>query len=237
MVMTLGVRADQRAEDRSAGTATPVVVQHRQRLFRDGISQLLGAEAGVEVVATATTDADLLQACRERCPGVAVIEADVSDWDAPRLVASVRRAVPHLAVIGLTASPPTPQEEGRARRAGMTALVSRTAGVTGIVAALRAATEPSARSRMPSIGRSASPSLSPPAVLTGRELEILSLVGAGLTSVAVSHRLQISHKTVENHKQRIFAKLGVQNQAHAVSVAMRTGLMRPDRVIDLAVGD
>jgi DNA-binding CsgD family transcriptional regulator len=37
----------------------------------------------------------------------------------------------------------------------------------------------------------------------------------------------ISPKTVENHKQRIFAKLGVQNQAHAVAVAMRSGLVKP----------
>ena len=74
-------------------------------------------------------------------------------------------------------------------------------------------------------------------MLTGRELEVLSLVGAGLTSNGVSHRLHISSKTVENHKQRIFAKLGVQNQAHAVSVAMRAGLMRPDRVIGMAVAD
>ncbi|MGI8808899.1 MAG: hypothetical protein ACR2KK_13875 [Acidimicrobiales bacterium] len=35
----------------------------------------------------------------------------------------------------------------------------------------------------------------------------------------------------------MFAKLGVQNQAHAVSMAIRTGLMRPDRIIDMAVGD
>jgi DNA-binding CsgD family transcriptional regulator len=49
--------------------------------------------------------------------------------------------------------------------------------------------------------------------------------------------LNISPKTVENHKQRIFRKLGVQNQAHAISVAMRSGLMRPERVIDAAAGD
>jgi DNA-binding CsgD family transcriptional regulator len=53
----------------------------------------------------------------------------------------------------------------------------------------------------------------------------------------MSALLEISHKTVENHKQRIFGKLGVQNQAHAVSVAIRTGVMRPERVIDLASAD
>jgi DNA-binding CsgD family transcriptional regulator len=35
----------------------------------------------------------------------------------------------------------------------------------------------------------------------------------------------VSPKTVDNHKQRIFSKLGVQNQAHAVALAHRIGLL------------
>ena len=46
--------------------------------------------------------------------------------------------------------------------------------------------------------------------------------------------MKVSHKTVENHKQRIFGKLGVQNQAHAVSVAFRKGYLRPEDVPTLA---
>jgi DNA-binding CsgD family transcriptional regulator len=68
----------------------------------------------------------------------------------------------------------------------------------------------------------------PRAVLTARELDVLGLVGAGHTTREVSEALGISPKTVENHKQRIFVKLGVQNQAHAVAVAMRTGLLHAD---------
>jgi len=61
--------------------------------------------------------------------------------------------------------------------------------------------------------------------LTPRELDVLRLVAAGLTTGEIGPRLGISPKTVENHKQRLFAKLGVQNQAHAVSIAMRAGLL------------
>lgn len=39
--------------------------------------------------------------------------------------------------------------------------------------------------------------------------------------------LLVSAKTIENHKQRIFAKLEVQNQAHAVAKAHRLGILRP----------
>jgi DNA-binding NarL/FixJ family response regulator len=217
-------------------TLTSVAVQHRQRLLRVGIGQLLETEDDVEVVASARTGADLMHACQQHRPAVALIEAENSDWDAIRLVAAVRRAQPDLAVIGLTASPASAEETARARRGGMNAVVSRDAGISGILEAVRAATNPQSSGRPKSITHSAS-ALSPPTTLTPRELEILTLVGAGMTSIAASNRLNISRKTVENHKQRIFAKLGVQNQAHAVSVAMRTGLMRADRVMDLAVAD
>ena len=66
---------------------------------------------------------------------------------------------------------------------------------------------------------------------------MLTLVGGGHTSREISCQLRISHKTVENHKQRIFGKLGVQNQAHAVSVAIRKGMISPEEAIEAAMGE
>jgi len=56
---------------------------------------------------------------------------------------------------------------------------------------------------------------------------VLTGISVGCTTQRVAAALGISPKTVENHKQRIFAKLGVQNQAHAVAVASRRGLLPP----------
>jgi len=50
-------------------------------------------------------------------------------------------------------------------------------------------------------------------------------VAQGFRTSEIAEQLDISLKTVENHKQRLFRKLDVQNQAHAVSVAMRQGLL------------
>ncbi|HZD37012.1 MAG TPA: LuxR family transcriptional regulator [Actinomycetes bacterium] len=61
--------------------------------------------------------------------------------------------------------------------------------------------------------------------LTGRELEVLRLIGAGRTTREISIVLGVSRRTVENHKRRIFAKLDVQSQAHAVASAARRGLL------------
>ena len=61
--------------------------------------------------------------------------------------------------------------------------------------------------------------------LTPREVEILTRIARGFSTREVSEQLGISPRTVENHKRRIFAKLDVQNQAHAVAIATRAGLL------------
>jgi DNA-binding NarL/FixJ family response regulator len=69
-----------------------------------------------------------------------------------------------------------------------------------------------------------------PSVLTEREAEVLRLIADGLTTRDVAGRLGISPRTVENYKQHMFAKLGVQSRAHAVAVASRMGILGHLRV-------
>jgi DNA-binding NarL/FixJ family response regulator len=64
--------------------------------------------------------------------------------------------------------------------------------------------------------------------LTRRQQEILALVARGLPGKQVARHLGISPKTVEHHKSRIFARLGVANQtAASVAVAHQLGRSHP----------
>jgi two-component system nitrate/nitrite response regulator NarL len=56
--------------------------------------------------------------------------------------------------------------------------------------------------------------------LTAREAEILGAMSDGLSTKAIAHHLGIAVKTVENHKTRVFDKLGVRTTAEAVMVAL-----------------
>jgi DNA-binding NarL/FixJ family response regulator len=51
--------------------------------------------------------------------------------------------------------------------------------------------------------------------LSRREEEVLDLLGAGLSNAMIGHRLGLTEKTVKNHLNHIFAKLGVQNRTEA----------------------
>ncbi len=63
-----------------------------------------------------------------------------------------------------------------------------------------------------------------PPELTPREREVLVAMAEGLAAKAIAARLGVALKTVENHKIRVFDKLGVRSQAHAVTVALAYGL-------------
>ena len=83
----------------------------------------------------------------------------------------------------------------------------------GRIASLASALVPETRARPSSI-----------ASLTPREREVLSLAALGLAAKQIAKQLGISVKTVERHKTKTFAKLGVPNQTAAVSLALSEGL-------------
>ena len=61
--------------------------------------------------------------------------------------------------------------------------------------------------------------------LSVRELQVLKNVAAGLTDKQVAKRLGISPKTVRNHLDQVFSKLGATNRVEAVINGLRVGLL------------
>jgi DNA-binding NarL/FixJ family response regulator len=63
--------------------------------------------------------------------------------------------------------------------------------------------------------------------LTPRELEVLTLVGSGLSNAEISHKLVLSPATVKTHVNRVMMKLAVHDRAQLVIVAYESGLVTP----------
>jgi DNA-binding NarL/FixJ family response regulator len=189
---------------------------------REGLGMVLASEPDIDVVGTAADPATLIEMCRSERPDAVVLELDADVWDAPRLAAALRRQQRSLRIVG-TYEKLSTELARRAVKAGIRVAAAHPAGSDGIVAALRAHDSVPLVSHLPS--RLTTPA--PTTMLTPRELEVLTLIADGHTAAEVARRLGISPKTVENRKQSIFSKLDVQNQAHAVAVALRSGVLPP----------
>ena len=66
--------------------------------------------------------------------------------------------------------------------------------------------------------------------LTSRELDVLRLAARGLSNRDIAHLLTITPKTVGNHIEHIYTKIGETNRAGAALFAMRNGLVTSDKL-------
>ncbi|NWF62258.1 MAG: response regulator transcription factor [Fischerella sp.] len=78
---------------------------------------------------------------------------------------------------------------------------------------------------LPELSASNPALLNPVQALTPREIEVLDMLGSGLSNKAIAKRLQISEHTVKFHISSIFQKLGVSTRTEAVTVGVRLGLI------------
>ena len=69
-----------------------------------------------------------------------------------------------------------------------------------------------------------------PEGLTAREIEVLRLLARGLSNREIAERLVISPKTVGNHVEHIYAKIGASTRATASLFALRHGLLPEDHL-------
>lgn len=198
-------------------TVLTVVLQHHNRLFREMLAAHLSREPDITLLGTAASGPELIQLCDLRRPAVAVFEADAPRWSNDRLVSLLLPAGRLMRMIGMHQALTTAHVI-RAYDAGVGALVPYSSGLEPLLAAIRAPSSPIETARAKRGGGDA---------LTQRELEVLYLICAGYPPRQIGLELGISPHTVENHKQRIFVKLGVHNQAHAAASAVRLGLLSP----------
>ena len=201
-------------------------------LIRLGVAKVL-ADEDVRVVADPADGASALAAVRAHVPDLLVIGSH--DGPQAELTRQARHAVPTVECIALI-----PAGEERDMRlvllAGARAVVPRTVApdeLRDVVRRVLAGDHVVSPSLLPLMfegnGKAAPPAARERAaetpVLTGREREIMRLLGAGRSNAEIASALFVSGATVKTHLAHIYEKLGVRSRYDALGRAVALGLL------------
>lgn len=191
-------------------------------LLREGITAVLGNQPDFSVVGEASNGYEAVERCRALTPDIVLMDLEMPDMGGIDAIAAIRAEFPATHVIVLTA-----------HGSGSEILQALNAGAVGYLLkdGLRKELVDTIR-RVHAGHRGVSPAVAQRLVeaqlgdaLTERELEILTSIAAGNSNKIVADKLSISEETVKTHVRNILSKLGANDRTHAVTIAIKRGLI------------
>jgi two-component system response regulator NreC len=226
---------------RENGADNPIriVLVDDHEVLRAGLRMLLESQPDMVVVGESSSGADAESICREWVPDVVLMDITMPGKDGIQVTRELMQALPGIKVIALTMHE-EPEYLKQVMAAGGVGYVVKRAAATEVVSAVRAALrgdvpvhssmtralvdEVLGDATRPRAGNPGEPPSRPP--LSDRETEVLSLSALGHSNLEIAASLCISVKTVETHKARIMAKLGIRQRSELVKYAIEQGLMK-----------
>jgi DNA-binding NarL/FixJ family response regulator len=192
-------------------------------LLRGGVAALIAAESDMVLVGEASSGQEAIQEFRRLKPDVTLMDVQMPNVDGIDAIIAIRSGFPSARIIVLTTY------EGdflakRALKAGAQAYVLKSLVRKDLLDTIRLVHR-GARRVDPEIAEQIANSMSDEA-LSEREIEVLSLIAAGESNKVVAANLRISEETVKTHVRSILAKLGASDRTHAVTLALRRGIIQ-----------
>ena len=211
-------------------TPIRVVVVDDHMVFREGLRALLGRVDEIEIVGEAATTQEAIDVTEGAQPNVVLMDLNLPGDGGEVATTTIIATHPEIAVLVLTMHAEDIHLR-HALNAGARGYLLKDAEPDAIVRAIVAVNEGQAifdrgiAARV--IAATGTPEPERPfPVLTDREYEILDRLARGLRNDAISARMGISIKTVQNNISTILLKLGAADRAQAVALARDAGMGR-----------
>ena len=217
-----------------------IIIADDESLMRSGLRLLLGAAPDIDIVAEAANGEEAIALTREFTPDLVLMDLRMPVMDGLEATRTLMAQAAHPEVLVLTAFG-TDDFVLRALSAGATGYLLKDTPPDELIHAVRAAAG-GTRTLSPGVvdslldrsgttgstagltwGDGGREDRDPLAVLTARERQIAAAVAQGMTNAQVARSLFVSTATVKTHLLHIYAKLGVNDRAAAVAVAISQG--------------
>ena len=206
--------------------------------YRESLRLILESDSSLELLTTFGTAERALQTLenlseRRKTPDVILLDLNLPGMSGLEAIPWIRKAVADSKIIVLTQSDEEP-DVLRAITSGASGYLLKSATMTDIASGIHTVMDGGAsldagvaRFILDTIQHGTSAPTKLAIQLSGRENEILILLGEGLIKKEIADQLNISPTTVATHVRHIYEKLGVANAAAAVSQAYRKGILPP----------
>ena len=205
-----------------------VLIVDDHPVTRGGLRTALSTSDEVEIVGEASSGEEAVERVSELNPDVVFMDVRMPGMGGIEATRIIREDNPKTRVILFTVDE-SRQVISDAIQAGVSGYLLKDVSAQELVNAARLALEDKAVIH-PTLTRAFIEEVQyvdrrPEAPLSRRETEILQMVAYGSTTKEVAHDLGISPHTVKTHLERIFEKLGANDRAQAVAIALRKGLV------------
>jgi DNA-binding NarL/FixJ family response regulator len=207
-----------------------------QPLARTGLRAILCEEEGFLVVGECADGDEVLQAVRHGQPQVIVMDVRMPRMNGADATRQLRERIAEAPPVLILTTFQDEEVLSSALRAGASGFLLKDAPGEEILRAARtlasggAYLDPAVTGRVLATYRESPPERIESALpeLTHRELEVLRLVGRGLSNEEIAAQLVIGEGTVKTHVGRIFDKLGVRDRPAAIVFAFDHGVVRAE---------
>ena len=191
-------------------------------LLREGIAALIGSEEDMELVGEASTGREAIQLFRKLQPDITLMDLQMPDMNGIDAIGAIRGEFPDARIIVVTTHPGDVQVS-RALKAGARAYLLKGMLRKELLDTIRCVH--GGQKRLSSEVAAEIAEHATDDSLTPREIDVLRLVGAGNANKEIGARLSLTEVTVKSHVKNILAKLGAHDRTHAVTIALKRGII------------
>jgi NarL family two-component system response regulator LiaR len=206
-----------------------ILIADDHAVVREGLRALITTEPGMTLLAEATNGIEAIELAGRLNPDVILLDLVMPRKDGLEAIKEIKQANPDARILVLT-SFAEDEKVFAAVKGGALGYLLKDSSPQELLQAIRE-TYRGESSLHPTIARKLirelnRPSDLPPTPepLTEREMEVLKLVGQGLTNQEIADQLSISERTVRTHVSNILEKLHLANRTQAALYAVREGL-------------